>query len=118
MKPLNICLLTASLLCGAPASAAVIVLDFEGAGNSAQLLNFYNGGTDSQGNSGTNHGIQFGSNALSIIDADAPGGTGNIANEPSPSTVMFFLTGSANLNYAPGFDTASHFITAPRQPRR
>lgn len=88
---------------------AVIVLDFEGAGNSAQLLDFYNGGTDSQGNSGVNYGIEFGSNALSLVDADAGGG-GNFANEPSPDTVMFFLTGTAILNFEPGFDTGFSFV--------
>lgn len=96
------------LLGSVRASAAVIVLDFEGAGNGAQLLNFYNGGTDSQGNSGTDYDIQFGSNALSLIDSDA-GGTGNFANEPSPDTIMFFQTGTAVLNYAPGFDTGFSF---------
>lgn len=101
MKQLNVFLLAASLLYGTSASAAVVVLDFEGAGNQAQLLNFYNGGTDSLGNSGTNYGIQFGSNALSIIDSDA-GGAGNIANEPSPSTVMYFLTGTSVVNAAVG----------------
>lgn len=93
----------------APASAAIITLDFEGAGNQAALLDFYNGGTDSAGNSGTNYGIQFGSNALSIIDIDA-GGSGNFGNEPSPDTILFFLTGSAVLNYAPGFDTGFSFF--------
>ncbi len=92
-----------------PAAASVIVLDFEGAGNQAQLLNFYNGGTDSLGNSGTNYGIAFGSNALSLVDADA-GGNGNFANEPSPNNIMFFLTGTAILNYAPGFDTGFSFF--------
>jgi hypothetical protein len=91
------------------AQAQTIVLDFEGIGDQAQVLDFYNGGTDSQGNSGTNFGIQFGSNALGLIDADA-GGSGNIANEPSPDTVLFFLTGSAILNYAPGFDTGFSFF--------
>ncbi len=90
------------------ATASVIVLDFEGAGNLASLLDFYNGGTDSLGNAGVNYGIQFGSNALSILDSDA-GGTGNFANEPSPSTVMFFQAGTAILNYAPGFDTGFSF---------
>ncbi len=108
MKKLNALLIAAGLFAALPAAAAVIVLDFEGAGNQANLLNFYNGGTDSLGNTGTNYTIQFGSNALSIIDADA-GGTGNIANEPSPDTVMFFLTGTAILNYAPGFDTGFSF---------
>ena len=55
------------------------------------------------GSSGTNYGVQFGANSLAIIDSDAPGGTGNIGNEPTPDTVLFFLTGSAILNYAPGF---------------
>jgi len=109
MRRLFALLLAVGLFYAAPASAAVIVLDFEGAGDEAQLLNFYNGGTDSQGNSGVNYGIQFGSNALSIIDVDA-GGTGNIANEPSPSTVLFFLTGTAILNFAPGFDTGFSFF--------
>lgn len=92
------------------ANAALIVLDFEGVGHTAQVLNFYNGGTDSMGNSGTNYGIQFGVNALGVIDGDVGGGaTGNIANEPSPSTALFFLTGSAVLNYAPGFTTGFSF---------
>jgi hypothetical protein len=109
MRRLAALLLAVGLFYAAPVSAAVIVLDFEGAGDEAQLLNFYNGGTDSQGHSGVNYGIQFGANALSVIDADA-GGTGNIANEPSPSTVLFFLSGTAVLNYEPGFDTGFSFF--------
>lgn len=102
--------LAAALMAGATAAqAAPIVLDFEGAGNLANLNNFYNGGTDSLGNSGTNYGIAFGANTLSIIDEDA-GGNGNVANEPTPSTIMFFLTGSAVLNYAPGFTTGFSFF--------
>ncbi|MDD2760157.1 MAG: PEP-CTERM sorting domain-containing protein [Methylomonas sp.] len=89
--------------------AAPFVLDFEGAGDQAALNNFYNGGTDSQGNSGTNYGVQFGSNSLTLIDQDA-GGTGNFANEPTPNTILFFLTGSAILNYGPGFDTGFSFF--------
>lgn len=106
---LKACLFTASLLIGAHASASIIVLDFEGAGNNAQLLNFYNGGTDSLGLSSTYYGIQFSSNALSLRDKDV-GGTGNFANEPSPDTVMFFIKGSAILNYTPGFDTGFSFF--------
>ena len=83
-----------------PALAAnPIVLDFEGVGDQAGVLNFYNGGTDSQGHSGVNYGVTFGSSALGIIDSDQ-GGTGNIANEPSGKTVLFFLSGSAVLNFA------------------
>ncbi|MGJ7918783.1 PEP-CTERM sorting domain-containing protein [Massilia sp. LXY-6] len=93
----------------ASASAAPTVLTFEGIGNGASVLNFYNGGTDGNGNSGTNYGIEFGSNTLAVIDADA-GGSGNFANEPSPNTVMFFLTGSAILNSSAGFDTGFSFF--------
>jgi hypothetical protein len=84
-----------------PASAA-FTLDFEGIANNAQINGFYDGGTDSAGNSGVNYGVLFGTNTLGAIDKDA-GGTGNFENEPSPSTVMFFLSGSAVLNYTQGF---------------
>ncbi len=96
------------LFASAPASA-VITLDFEGIGNECSINNFYNGGTDSCGNSGTNHAIAFGPNSLAVIDADA-GGSGNIGNEPTPDTAMFFLTGSAVLNYAAGFEDGFSFF--------
>ena len=96
-----------------PVIAQVIVLDFEGAADQAQLLNFYNGGTDSRGLYGDNYGIQFGPNALTLRDKDV-GGTGNFANEPSPDTVMFFNTGSAILNYEPGFNTGFSFFYSAR----
>lgn len=95
--------------------AQIIVLDFEGAGNNAQLLNFYNGGLDSKGKSGTDYGIQFGANALALRDKDV-GGSGNFANEPSPDTVMFFSSGSAILNYEPGFDTGFSFFYSASYP--
>lgn len=88
------------------APAAVITLDFEGAGSQANLNDFYNGGTDSQGNSGTNYGIQFGSNTLALEEGDP---TANFALAPSGDTIMFFLTGTAILNYAAGFDTGFSF---------
>lgn len=103
---------TLVLLCGwlaTPSFAYPVVLDFEGASNNAQVLNFYNGGRDSGGLTGIDYGIQFSSNALSLRDKDI-GGSGNFANEPSPDTVMFFMTGSAILNYAAGFDTGFSFF--------
>jgi hypothetical protein len=102
-------LVAGGLFANVSINAAPIVLDFEGAGDQANINGFYNGGTDSAGNSGVNYGIQFGTNTLSIIDADAGGG-GNFANEPSPSTIMFFLTGTAVLNFAPGFETGFSFF--------
>ncbi|MEO7151421.1 MAG: PEP-CTERM sorting domain-containing protein [Burkholderiaceae bacterium] len=91
------------------ASAAVVTLTFEGAGNLARLERYYNGGTDSQGHAGPNLGVAFGSTARSIIDEDVPSvdgslHTGNFGNEPSPDTVLFFLDGpAAVLNVADGF---------------
>jgi len=99
------------------AKAATIVLTFEGVGDEQQVLNFYNGGTDSGGNSGTNYGISFDADALGLIDADA-GGSGNFGGEPSPSTGVFFLSGGAAImNVAAGFDTGfSFFYSAINSP--
>lgn len=89
------------------ATASVVTLDFEGLGSQAAVNNFYNGGTDSQGNSGTNYGVAFGPNSLALRESDP---VANFSHEPSPQTILFFLTGSAILNYAPGFDTGFSFF--------
>ena len=92
------------------ANASVIVLDFEGVGDEVSVGEFYNGGTDGAGNSGTNYGVSFSNTSLGLIDSDA-GGTGNFANEPSPSTVLFFLSGgAATMNFAAGFETGFSFF--------
>jgi len=110
MKTLFLTTAAAALLVATPTTAAVVTLTFEGVGNQAAVNDFYNGGTDSQGNSGTNYGINFSSTSLGLIDSDA-GGTGNFANEPSPSTVLFFLSGgAATMNIAAGFDTGFSFF--------
>jgi hypothetical protein len=97
-------------LAASASSAAVIVLDFEGLQNLEAIDNFYNGGTGSLGSSGTNYGVEFSPATLAVIDQDA-GGTGNIANEPSPDTTMFFLDANdAILNYAAGFATGFSFF--------
>ena len=86
------------------ASAAVIVLDFEGVPDLSSVGNFYNGGA------GTNYGVSFSGATLGLVDADA-GGSGNFANEPSANTVMFFLNANnAILNLAAGFDTGFSFF--------
>jgi PEP-CTERM motif len=99
-------LVAAALGSALSAGAAVITLDFEGIGSQASINNFYNGGTDSQGNSGVNYGVAFGSNALGFRESDP---AANFALPPSAETIMFFLTGTAVLNYAPGFDTGFSF---------
>jgi hypothetical protein len=88
----------------APANAAVITLTFEGIGNVNPVGNFYAG-----------QGIVFSPDTLAIVDLDA-GGTGNIANEPSGQTVMFFLnSNNAILNFAAGFDTGFSFFYSSAQ---
>ena len=86
------------------ASAAVIVLDFEGVGDFNPVGDYYNGGA------GPNYGVSFSPATLAIVDADAGGG-GNFANEPSANTIMFFLDADkAILNFAAGFDTGFSFF--------
>lgn len=102
----------------ANASADIIVLDFEGLGNIDFIGEFYNGGTSGSGNGpGPDFDISFSASALSVIDADA-GGSGNFGGEPSPSTILFFLSGgAATMNVPAGFDTGfSFFYSAISQP--
>jgi hypothetical protein len=89
------------------ASNNIIFLDFEGLSNNDPINDFYNGGLSGKGNTGSDYGVQF-SLALGKIDADAPGGNGNFANEPSPSTIMFFLDSGneASVNIPAGFSNA------------
>ena len=89
--------------------SSTIILNFEGLGNLDPILQFYNGGVSGDGYSGINYGVYFSTNALGIIDSD-DGGTGNIANEPSPITAMFFLEGDAAIMNVPaGFTTGFSF---------
>jgi hypothetical protein len=91
-----------------PAQAAV-VLTFEGVGDLASVLEYYNGGADSAGNSGTDYGISFGPSFFGLVDQDV-GGSGNFANEPSASTVLLFQSAPAVLNVPAGFDTGFSFF--------
>ena len=101
-----------AFMLAAPAQADVVVLDFEGISDLASVNDFYNGGTDSVGNSGANYGINFSTTSLVVVDIDA-GGSGNFANEPSSSTALFFLSGgAATMNVAAGFTTGFSFFYA------
>ncbi len=106
------------VICSSQAKADVVVLTFEGLRDLEPVQNFYNGGLGGNASGpGPNFGITFSANALAIIDSDA-GGTGNFGGEPSPSTVLFFLTGpAATINVPAGFDTGfSFFYSAISQP--
>lgn len=103
MRKLLVTSVALALLAGG-ASASTIVLDFEGVPNLGTVGDFYNGGA------GTDYNITFNGNALGIIDADA-GGSGNFGSEPSPDTVLFFLSGSAaTMNVFDGFTTGFSFF--------
>ncbi|MEM6384821.1 MAG: hypothetical protein AAF718_01165 [Pseudomonadota bacterium] len=111
--------------------SATVVLDFEGLGvlqDSASIGvlglgvgvlepvgNFYDGGFGGSGSGpGTDLGIAFSDNALAIVDADAAGlapSQGNFGGEPTPDTVLFFLTGdAATMNVAAGFQDGFSFF--------
>ena len=94
-----------------PSKSGVVVLDFEGLGNVQQVLDYYNGGFAGGGiGPGPDYGVTFSGSTLSII-AGYAGGTGNFQNEPSPSTIMFFLDeNNAIMNYAAGFETGFSFF--------
>lgn len=85
-----------SMVCAGPAYAQV--LTFEGIPSNTPIGNFY--APD----------YVFSSSALAIVDLDA-GGTGNFANEPSPSTILYFLgANDAILDVTNGFDTGFSFF--------
>ncbi|HPA18546.1 MAG TPA: autotransporter outer membrane beta-barrel domain-containing protein [Verrucomicrobiae bacterium] len=99
------------------ASGQVTVLTFEGLKDLESIGEYYNGGFGGSGSGpGPDYNISFSSDALAIIDSDA-GGTGNFGGEPSPSTIAFFLTGTAIMNVPAGFDTGfSFYYSAVNNP--
>ena len=114
--------LTAAVLmatAAAPASAAIISLDFEKVNatypsGAANILEYYNGGLSSDGTSGTNYGISFGSNALAICLNSTTVNCSNTSRgglAPNSSEGgLFFLDGAETfMNVAAGFDTGFSF---------
>ena len=98
-KTLLAAVAVAALSLSVQAQAAPIVLTFEGIGDHNPVGNFY-----------ASQGVVFSSDTLALVDQDA-GGSGNIANEPSGSTVMFFLnSNNAILDFATGFTTGFSFF--------
>ncbi len=76
--------LVAGLLSATGATAATINLDFSGATSNASVNDFYNGGTDSQGASGTNYGVSF---APSVLDLTNSADFTQFTNGPSNSAI-------------------------------
>ena len=88
---------------------AQFVLTFEGLQDGEEVLNYYDGGTGSFGSGpGPNYGVTFGSSALALT---AP--PGNFANNPTPPTILYFISGSgAVMNVPAGFTTGFSFYYA------
>jgi hypothetical protein len=106
-----------------PVSAAVITLDFEDVNatypsGDAFVDGFYNGGTSSDGTTGTDFGIQFSSNAQAICLNSTSvfcsnTSRGGIGNPNSQEGGLFFLSGAETfMNVAAGFDTGFSFFYA------
>ena len=90
-----------ALLAAAPAFAQTVTLDFEGAAGYVNGIDqFYNGGTDSLGQSGPNYGISFSDAAVALSNDDLGP---YYAGAPSPLTVMYAFDSSAFMNVASGF---------------
>lgn len=125
MKKLSIGAIAAaaiSLCAAGSASAAVVSLNFEGVnaaytnGNfdAANILEFYNGGTSSDGTSGANYGISFSDNALAIcLNSTTVFCTNTSRGGLAPGSDkggLFFLSGDETfMNVAAGFDTGFSF---------
>ena len=102
--------LAVGLLASAGASAAVINLDFSGVTSTASVNNFYNGGTDSAGASGTNYGVAFTGSVLDLTnDANFTyftGGPSNSAIYVNPNDVAGVMniangiSGALELSYS------------------
>jgi len=86
----------------------ITILDFEGLGNVDSINEFYNGGLSAQGLTGEDFNISFNAGALSLIDSDE-GGSGNFANELSPSTILVFLDEEPILDALDGFEDGFSF---------
>ena len=83
-----------------PAVAAQRTIDFEGTGSFGSILEFYNGGTDAAGNTGTNYGVSFSESATGLSNDVL---NTYFSNAPTPGTVMFAPDSAAFMNVAGGF---------------
>jgi hypothetical protein len=109
------------LALGASQAMADTIVTFGTETNQAFIDNYFNGGVDSQGRTGTNFGVVFGSNAESLkagFSGTGGTGTGKFENLPSgaPGILLFAPAGTNNpspaapantINIAGGFTSLS-----------
>lgn len=114
-------LAAAILTSGVPAAARAQVLNFEGIGSTTTqdlpfINTFYNGGTSSNGSSGTNFGVTFSPNAIelclnTLIVHCSNTSRGGLGDPASQHGSLFFLTGSSTfMTRAAGFTTGFSFF--------
>lgn len=107
-------------IAAAGAQAAPITLNFEGIaphpnGNNVLIDSFYNGGSSSNGSSGTNYGVEFVGNSALLLCLNTAGVTcsntskGGLGVAGSDKGAMFFISGNPIMNVAAGFDTGFSF---------
>ena len=100
MKIIKTIATLALIAAAVPALAVQTTIDFEGTQSFASISEFYNGGTDSAGASGTNYGVSFTASATSLSN-DAL--NNYFSNAPTPGAVMFSPDSTAFLNFGFGF---------------
>jgi PEP-CTERM motif len=115
--------LAASVILSGSAQAGVVDLNFEGINSTypsgyAFINGFYDGGTSSDGTTGTNYGITFSPNAqaicLNTIGVSCSNTSrGGLGDPNSQKGGLFFLSGSSTtMDYAAGFTTGFSFYYA------
>nr|WP_295372407.1 PEPxxWA-CTERM sorting domain-containing protein [uncultured Sphingosinicella sp.] len=111
--------LALSCVAAAPATAAVVTLDFENivpdGTQATEVRDFYNGGLSGSGRLGTDYGVFFSSNALAVclnsLDVACTNASrGGLGNPSSQRGGLFFLQGVATImDYEPGFSDGFSF---------
>ena len=96
-KIASACAVAAAVTAGS-ATAAPIVLDFEGIADFASINDFYNGGTDSNGATGTDYGVSFSADSIVLTDSDAGGFGPNGGMSFGVGGLTFFRGGGAPMN--------------------
>ncbi|MFN0184277.1 MAG: PEP-CTERM sorting domain-containing protein [Aquabacterium sp.] len=121
MKLQHTLIAAAAALASVGASASTIVLDFENisrvyphSNSTVFVQNYYNGGTSSDGTSGTNYGVEIGGNGLVIcLNSTSVFCSNTSRGGLAPNSAqggLFFLSGNQTyMNVAAGFDTGFSF---------
>ncbi len=105
MKSVSLILAAIGILSASPAYSATFTLDFEGATSFSSIHDFYNGGTDASGASGTNHGVSFSAPGLALSNDGLGNGTPDgryYSNAPTNGAVLFAFDAPTVANVAVG----------------